>query len=264
MKKCPRCGYEVKDDEKYCPHCGLDLQGRYRPIKQKNKSMTYLLYVIIFFSFILIPLAYSRLLTGLSSDINTLTEKRVELEDIKDVSARSILGTYDTLADFRQQFTNVDSMVTSIEDYETTLQAKGYTFDKTYQIVVFDNNNVAFALTYTTKINDQLQLTVERRYDRNHTYDREKVILKKTGVNDFKDLLLNEEENAIVKTFTGEQKVTDQLMNDFSARQDEFEQKKEKLGHYGIGNYDGRSSFVAYRSQTTYYSELTYVRDMNK
>ena len=264
MKKCPRCGYDVKDDEKYCPHCGLDLQERYRPIQRKNKSMTYLLYVIIFFSFIILPLAYSRLLTGLGNDLNTLTEEKVELKDIKDVSPTSIVGAYDTLADFRQQFTNVDSMISSIQDYETTLQAKGYTFDKAYQIVVFDNNNVAYTLTYTTKINDQLQLTVERQYDRSQTYDREKVILKKVNVNDFKDLLLNEEENAIVKTFTGEQKVTDQLMNDFSLRQDEFEQKKEKLGHYGIGNYDGRSSFVAYRKGTTYYSELTHVRDMNK
>ena len=49
MKKCPRCGHEVNNNEKYCPHCGLDLQERYRAIKPKNKAMTYLLYVIIIY-----------------------------------------------------------------------------------------------------------------------------------------------------------------------------------------------------------------------
>ena len=51
MKKCPRCGHELKDDENFCSHCGLDLRNHYHR-KPNNKAMTYLLYVIIFFSFI--------------------------------------------------------------------------------------------------------------------------------------------------------------------------------------------------------------------
>lgn len=89
MKKCPRCGFEVKDDEKYCPHCGLDLQGRYRPIKKKNKAMTYLIYVIIIFSFILVPLIYSRILNNVLDIPEIMDEEKVALKDYdKDVSDR--------------------------------------------------------------------------------------------------------------------------------------------------------------------------------
>ena len=48
-------------------------------------------------------------------------------------------------------------------------------------------------------------------------------------------------------------------MNDFQKRQDEFEKKKETLGHYGMGNYDGQSSFVVYPQQKSFQSKLTYV-----
>ena len=49
------------------------------------------------------------------------------------------------------------------------------------------------------------------------------------------------------------------MMQDFKERQKEFEEKKERLGHYGMGNYDGQSSFVVYRRDQSYYSKLTYV-----
>lgn len=262
MKKCPRCEHEVRDDEKFCPHCGLDLQGRYRPIKQKNKAMTYLLYVIVFFSFITIPLFYTRLLNSLDSDMTQMSEERVELKDVQDTKPTAILATFDTLADFNKQFTNVNPMVESIQTYEATLQKKGYTFDKEYYIVILDNNDIYFTFTYTTKINDQLSITIERQYDRSHTYNTQSIIFKKTGVQTFENLFLTDEENAVVKTLTGEQSTTDQLMDDFKKRQNEFESKKEKLGHYGIGTYDGRSSFVAHRQGQNYYSELTYMTDL--
>ena len=38
----------------------------------------------------------------------------------------------------------------------------------------------------------------------------------------------------------------------------EFDTKKKTLGHYGLGNYNGRSSFVAHRQGESYYSELVY------
>lgn len=152
MKKCPRCGYEVKDDEKYCPHCGLDLQVRYRPIKPKNKSMTYLLYVIILFSFITIPLLYGRILSDIGSSMNEIGDEKTKLPAIVDEEPTKILANYDTLADFKNQFSNVDGIVQSIADYEKTLFAiHDYTFDKDYKIQVLDNYNIYYDFTYTTK-----------------------------------------------------------------------------------------------------------------
>lgn len=159
MKKCPRCGSEIKDDEKYCPHCGLDLQDRYRPIKQKNKSMNYLLYVIIFFSFIIIPLLYSRILSEVGDSFTQSTGQSVELKDVIDETPTSLLASFDTLADFKNQFTNVDQIVNSITQKENELFAKGtYSFDKSYYIQVLDNYDILYRFIYTVQINDQLSL----------------------------------------------------------------------------------------------------------
>lgn len=264
MKKCPRCGYDVKDDEKFCPHCGLDLQDRYRAIKPKNKSMTYLLYVIIFFSFITIPLLYSRFLNDVSENFVQSSDKKVELKKMTDEKPTGLFASFDTLADFKNQFTNVDGIVESITQKENELLAKGnYVYDKSYSIQVLDNYDILYRFIYTAQINEQLSLQIERKYDRGHTYNTEIVTLKKTGAKTFEQLFLTDEEKAIMHQFTGDEDVTEKLIADFSKRQDEFEKKKKTLGHYGIGNYNGQFSFVAYRQQDSYYSELKYSHELS-
>lgn len=264
MKKCPRCEHDVKDDDKICPHCGLDLQGRYRPIKKKKGPMTSLIYLVIFFACMSIPMLYSYLLNSIGNDIQQLDKKEVKLEDIIDQEPTAVLAAYTTLADFKNQFTNVDSIVTSIQNYEETLSQKAnHVFNKEYSIAVLDNLNIYYTYTYTTDINENLKMTIKRSYDRAHKYNQETITFKKTNVADFEGLFLTDEEKEIVKIYTGEQTVTDQLMNNFLKRKDEFELKKETLGHYGIGNYDGASSFVAHRKGDIYYSELKYSHDVS-
>lgn len=264
MKKCPRCEHDISDNEKFCPHCGLDLEGRYRPIKKKS-PMTSLIYVVIFFSFMSIPMLYSYFLSNIGSEIQQINTEQVKLEDVKDQEATAVLAAYTTLADFKNQFTNVDSIVKSINDYEDTLSTKAnHVFDKEYSITVLNNYNVYYTLTYTTKINENLTMTITRNYDRSHQFNKEIITFEKTNVEDFEGLFLSDEELAAVKTYTGEQTVTDQLMKDFSMRKEEFDKKKETLGHYGMGQYDGASSFVAHRKGKTYYSVLKYNHEVNE
>ncbi|MEG0275906.1 MAG: zinc ribbon domain-containing protein [Coprobacillus sp.] len=261
MKKCPRCDHELKDEEKYCPHCGLDLNQNYRPIKkQKNKPMTYLLYVIVFFSFITIPLLYSRLLDGIGGGMTQPTEtEKIELKEVQKTAPSSIAASYSTLADYDKQFTNVSSAINGIQEYEKQLSLKGdYQYDKIYQIRVLDNYDVYYSMRYTAKINDDLSIVIEKEFNRGHTFNDEKITFRKNNVSDFDGLIFTSEQMDIVKPYTKDVSIVEKLMNDFTTRQDEFEKKKEKLGHYGLGNYNGRSSFVAYRQLNNYYSELTY------
>lgn len=259
MKKCPRCGHELKDNENFCSHCGLDLRQGYQNKKPNNKAMTYLLYVIIFFSFITIPLLYSRVLSHMVSRDNIQQETKVELPDLVDSEATALIASYDSLVDFQKQFTNVEDIVENIENYEKTLSEKGEgTWEKEYQIQIADNYNVYYDLTYRLAINDNLSVEIQRSYDRAHTYNDETVVFVKKDAKTFDELFLTEEQQQIVQTYTGKQSTTTKLMNDFKERKDEFEQKKETLGHYGMGNYDGQSSFVVHRQDKTYYSELTY------
>lgn len=188
MKKCPRCEHEIRDDEKYCSHCGLDLNQNYRPIKkQKNKSMTYLMYVIIFFAFIIIPLVYGQIIDALSGGMNQpAQEEKVALKDIKKVAPTSIVASYTTLADYNKQFTNVSTAVDGIEEYEKQLNTKGdYQFDKTYLVQVLDNFDVYYGLRYTAKINDELSIVIEKEFNRGHTFNDEKITFKKNNVSEY-------------------------------------------------------------------------------
>lgn len=258
MKKCPRCGHEMNDDEKFCPHCGLDLEGRYKPIRQKNKSMTYLIYVIIFFSFITISTFYGRILQNIGQGTNQpLTGKQHELADYQDVQATSIVAGFDTLADFNKAYSNVDGIVQSITKYEKdVLEKDGQVFDKNYEIVVLNNNNISFRLTYTTKLNDQVNFTIVREYDRAHTINHEVMTFRKTGVRTFEDLFFHEDELKTVYSYTNNQEAVDKVIQEFSNRKDEFEEKKKKLGHYGLGSYDDNASFVVYRRGENFDSEI--------
>ena len=236
MKKCPRCGHEVNNNEKYCPHCGLDLQERYRAIKPKNKAMTYLLYVIIFFSFITIPLFYSRLLNAIDNDVTQLNEEKIELPKIEDTQPTSILAVYDTLADFQKQFTNVNTIVDAISQYEASLTQRGdYTFDKTYHLVILNNYDIYYTLTYTTQINENLSVTIQRQYDRSHTYNTEEITFKHTGATTFNELFLNEEEL---------KKEVISWQNKYNQINAQLSETNEKIEKYEESSYNDKESYT--------------------
>lgn len=187
MKKCPRCGHELKENENFCSHCGLDLRNNYRYQKPQNKAMTYLLYVIIFFSFITIPLLYSRVLNNMVSDETIQHNERVELPEIQGDAMR-VIAVYDTLADFQNQFTNVDGIVDDIEKFEASLsQKQAGSWTKKYQIQIADNYNIFYDLTYQIQIDENLTLQVQRTFDRAHNYNDEKITLSKI----MRQLLMN-------------------------------------------------------------------------
>lgn len=261
MRKCPRCGHELHNDEKYCPHCGLDLQGRYIAAKKKNKPLNFILYILVFCFFAFIPLLYTLILGGLDIAKSPISNQVVALPDMEEKDARMVLASYDTLADFKNSFTNVDNIVEKISNYEKELTQDGkYIFDKTYSIQVLDNYNIYFSLRYEVKINNELIGVIERKFDRAHQYNNEVFYFKKTQVKDFEGLFFDENEMNIVYSFTGSQNESQTLMDNFKHREEEFNSKKKTLGHYGIGEYDGNNSFVVYRQDDTFYSKITYTR----
>lgn len=265
MKKCPRCDHDITDDQKYCPHCGLDLQRQYQPIRKKNnnKSMTYLIYVIIFFSFLTIPLLYSQVLSNVSEGLMTQSQDGGKLQDILDTDPTIVVQSFDTLSDYNQKYSNVSTYVNNIKEYEESLSEKGdYVFNKKYLIQVLDNNNVLYQLTYTTSILDQYEMKIVKEFDRAHSFHTEEITFQKKNAQSFEELLFNEEEKEMLNTFINDSTTIDQIMNDFSLRKDEFELKKEKLGHYGLGTYQDNASFVVKRYHQSYISEFKYQHDV--
>lgn len=262
MRKCPRCGHDIQNNEKFCPHCGLDLQVKYRPIKQG--PLRPIVMMIIFFTCMSLPMLLGEFVANLGQGFNVTKDKQVELKAVEG-DASAVVGNYTTLNDFKKQFSNVDEVIQNIHAYEENLNQKyGHIFDKEYFITVFDNYDVLYQLKYTTQIQDNLKLVVETKISRSQIINDEKMTFQKNHVSTFEDLLFNEQEQDYVKTYTDHQNITEQLMNDFSKRKDEFEMKKEKIGHYGIGNYNGPSSFVAHRNDKEYYSKLVYSHQLTQ
>lgn len=248
MKKCPRCGKEVKDDEKYCLHCGLDLESGYKPPKKHGKLRLYGPWILIFIG--IFGMMFYQSFNATSSIISSTNEKS-SLQEVSDDSPTYILASYDTLADFQNAYNEASSYVSDIMTYEETLN--DYTFNKSYSITVYDNYNIAFELNYSVIVNDNLTLTINRSYDRAHTYNDETITLKKTGLSSFADLLLTDEELAIIQNYHSDTTMIETLMSQIQTRQDEFESKKETLGHYGMGEYEDGSSYVIHRQDTSYY-----------
>jgi hypothetical protein len=133
-----------------------------------------------------------------------------------------------------------------------------YEVVSSYKIELLDNFNVYYHLYYDIQINDHLTLNVYKTFDRLNLVNDEVYTFKTANTNEFNDLLLNEEELDAVTSFVKGKEVTTRLVNEFKDRNDEFEYKKDSLGHYGIGNYEGSYSFVVYKDNDSYYSKLKY------
>ena len=195
MRKCPRCDHEVNEQDRYCPHCGFDLQRRY--VNMNRRKPSFLPYILILLAFAFLPLLYSYAFEGITSSLgglNTVEKKEGELPEVQDVVPTRVLTEYDTLADFSSHYTNVSAYINDIENYEKALHDKGdYIFDKEYIIQIYDNYNVAFQMTYTVSLSDQYDLKVVKMFDRKKTVDKEEVTFVKKNLKSFEELLLTEE-----------------------------------------------------------------------
>ena len=246
MKRCPRCEKEVEEHLNYCPNCGLDLTN-----VKKEKKPNRLLSIILIIFLLATPFLYSTLFDSLT---NGITSNNNELGEYKDESITMITHQFDNLIDFNSTYTNVSSYVQGINAYEDTL--KMYDFEKDYNIIVLNNNNIIYQLTYSTKINDFYDLIIVREFDRIHSYNNQTITLKKNNQTEFKDLLLNDEELMMINSFINNKEDVKSIVDEFSLRENEFNDIKETIGHYGMGSYKDDLSFVVERYDLTYTSSL--------
>ena len=258
MKKCPRCQHDVQNHDKFCPYCGLDLSASL-PKKKKNTGPKSNIKNILFLVFILaIPYLYDAFVAGEGIASNLLNQLETsELGEYTNKEAVLITGQFDNLADFNAKYTNVSMYVNDIVAYENELALDNNVYNKEYIILVLDNNEVVFHLEYTTRIDEIHELKIIRDFNREHTYNKQEVIFKKENQSTFEDLLLNDNEVEMLKNYTDKDTVLEPVVNEFSSRKDEFELKKDGLGHFGIGTYHDEGSFVVKKYGEVYTSIYT-------
>ncbi len=252
---CPRCKKEVGPYEKYCRHCGFDLTKHM--VKNKNKKM--MMFFLVPFLAIAVPAFSMKYFDKIARELENINTSEIELQDVAGYAPTYIVKTYTSLEEFDGQFSNVESIVEGIRAFEESLSQDGlYEVKYSYKIDLLDNLNINYYLSYDIQINDRLTLTVDKSFDRLDLFNDEVYSFVTSETNEFQDLLLNEEELNKVTSFIKGEEITDRLVNDFSNREEEFELKKDNLGHYGIGNYEGDYSFVTYKKGDAFYSKLKY------
>ena len=248
--KCPHCHNEVKEDARYCPHCGYHLQ-------EKQASIPIYRYVIgaiaivvfIFYTLTMTMLNQYFIKPQISHTIGTLSKEG------------TFLKSYDSLQSFNKAFDNANQFISPIQDYTKSL-SKYYhlSFQTSYHFRYYSNDNLKVTITNKAHIAKNVSLTIVREYDRTKTYDEETYTLTKNNCHQFEDLKMKELSPYILKMTS--KKTYTKLVEAFKKKHSLFNQKKS-LGHYGVGVYQEEGSLVYYPDGQSYRSEFEVYKNKN-
>jgi predicted nucleic acid-binding Zn ribbon protein len=247
--KCPRCHKEVSESNKFCPHCGYSLK------KQTFNNKT--LYMMFIFSFIIVPLLYTIILSGDSYNYNTLTttdsSNKIVLNDIINMEATATSYHFTSLDEFKYQVSQSDAYVSKVKAYETTLKNKyDLSFTKTYDIYIYNNNDVEFNIVYSYDLDNNTTFCINEIFTRSGS-EEETYTFTQNQITNLQDIKLKEYTDVYLKDVN-----VDSLYTDLLARETEFNKKIDNIGHMGFGEYEDNASLVVYPDNSLFKVVLKY------
>lgn len=234
--KCPHCHKDIRPDDHFCPHCGYDLR------KNPPRSTTILgrmmkFYIVILILAIALPMAivfYSQFFTGKSVTSQFQQSNMYELGALKKTEGDEVYH-FDSTKAFNAKFSNAQTFTKPASSYKKSLEKQyGKTFNATYSYSVYSNNDLYTTITCKAVINKNTSLVIQRTYNRSK-YDKITTTITKNHCQNFQDLLQEENKDLISSTIST--KTYQKLMKAFNDKQEEFEENKKYLGHYGLGAY---------------------------
>lgn len=228
MKKCPRCKKQVDSHYQYCPHCGMNLSQRPR------KNMLYILVLLL-------PLVYYFIIAG-DYLLPTQNEK-ITLDEVSDTKATAILYQYESLEEYEQKINNTEKDIQIIKDYEKTINPN----NKEYLISILNNNDINFKLLYSFDKNDY-HVDIHKQYTKSGSLDYFEYAYTKEGISSLEDIQLDKE---LLNEY-GEIAEFESLYQQLLLRKDDFNKKKDSIGHYGYGQYSDHASIVIYPNNDSF------------
>lgn len=249
--KCPHCHNEVKDEARYCPHCGYHLHEQKPSIPVYRYVIGAVAVVVfIFYTLAMTMLNQYFIKPQISNTIGTTVK-----------GEGTFLKSYTSLDEFNKAFDNADKFISPIKDYNQSLsKTYGLTFTTSYTFRYYSNENLKVKIINKAIINKDVTLEIVREYDRTKTYDEEMLTLSKSGCLLFDDLKMKDLKPYILKMTT--KKAYQSLLNAFEEKRTLFE-NKEGLGHYGVGAYLEGGSLVYYPDGQSYRSVLEIYKNKN-
>ena len=256
--KCPRCHHDVRQEDHFCPYCGYDLKK-----SAKITPFQYPLFplLLIVFLVVVLPIASS-----IYSTVNILQDDlenaaTFSIKPVEESKTRTKLYSFDSIASFKKNVSNADVFLEPIDNYTTTLNSQYQTqFDAQASFVIYSDYDVHINLVEKAHLSNNEFLTINRSYDRKQD-DEITTSYTKSHLSHFDELTLKDEREKI-STFVPVQ-TYDALVNKLLKQKDVFEDKKDKIGHYGIGAYNKDASLVIYQDGEYYKSTLRVMTNGN-
>lgn len=249
--KCPRCHHNVRQEDHFCPYCGYDLKNH-----TKFTPLQYPLFplLLIVFLVVVLPIASS-----IYSTVNVLQDDLQNtgiftIKPVEESETRTKLYSFDSIASFKKNVSNADAFLEPIDNYTTTLNNQYAShFNAKASFVIYSDYDVNINLVETARLSDNELLTINRIYDRKKD-DEITTSYTKSHLSHFDELTL-ENEREKISTYIPVQ-TYDALVQKLLKQKDVFEEKKDRIGHYGIGAYLKNASLVIYQDGDYYKSTL--------
>nr|WP_164124674.1 zinc ribbon domain-containing protein [uncultured Sharpea sp.] len=179
---------------------------------------------------------------------------------VEESKTRTKLYSFDSIASFKKNVSNADVFLEPINNYTTALNSQYQTqFDAQASFVIYSDYDVHINLVEKAHLSNNEFLTINRSYDRKQD-DEITTSYTKSHLSHFDELTLKEREK--ISTFVPVQ-TYDALVNKLLKQKDVFEDKKDKIGHYGIGAYNKDASLVIYQDGEYYKSTLRVMTNGN-
>lgn len=253
MKKCPNCHKKVSPNDQYCPHCGQNLKSSMQLVKWAR--------IMFLLSFFIVPIFYYFLLDdNFMSQPSWLDKGQYELKEIKKDTIQNIIYQFDSIEEFDKKVKDVSSYITKIHTYEDQLQERlGSDLKKSYDITLFDNQDISFVLKYQMKIDNYSTFTVCKQFTRSESVEREEYYYTQKNIKTLSDIQLD---NKIMRSTINDDTRINQLYKQLMDREEEFNKKKDLIGHLGFGEYFKddklRVSLVIYPNNDHFKVSLKY------
>ena len=255
--KCPNCHKEIEDQANFCPYCGTKISQNQPPKSNKlNKKNNILLFAIVSICICLLGynLVSSYFLGSSLSSYTTTTSSSNTIGEIEG-SATSVASIYYSVDEFTSAYTNASDYTKVLDSYTGDLkEVLGNPTSTSYIVKVMDNNNVVFEVNNTYTSND-LTINIYRQFDVNSELDEKKYIFKTELYDSFESLKLTEDQLTLMSHYVSYTDLNN-LETRLNDREDEFEEKKDNIGHYGLGEYSSNISNIIKKKNDQYYKTI--------
>ena len=278
MKKCPKCNRDIPDDAKICPYCGSAQKG-YQPMKRTNKKGNYL-YVVLALILIFSPTIINFFFLGaIDSSSAGEPDEAITVGDLQDIDQNTETVTYQftSLTSFNKKVKHSDKYVANIKSAQKQLKKiakdNDLSLSSDYLFEVTDQNNIYSYLSYTLENKDNQKISVDVQYDLSKQVNEIKVIDNQTNLESFKDMIVKDDSYLVVKDIINifNDKETydayDSCVKSFNNLEDEFDERKDNLGNYGLGvsktKKDSTGNLRVLANKDKYRLKMTYTTKVN-